>query len=309
MGIRLDEPFPLYPRRVPARDHGAVRGGDRPAGPGQRAGVGHRDHRGARRGAPRDRSAHRLHERRLRVPDRDAQGRGAAADALRVVPDRAPAPHRRARRRPRDRPAVRGAARGVRAPARASRLRRAAAGADGARPPASTPASPSTASARSATSSPARASPRGGTRTRTTTASTSRSSTSRRPAPAFVFTNLVDFDSKYGHRNDPAGYAAAIEAFDRRLPELIGALDGGVLFITGDHGCDPTTPSTDHTRERTPLLAAGLSGGPLRDRDAGLVRRPRAHGRRSARRRGRAVSIGSSFADLGCAADRVGSVR
>ena len=70
----------------------------------------------------------------------------------------------------------------------------------------------------------------------------------RRPGPAFVFTNLVDFDSKYGHRNDPAGYAAAIEALDRRLPELIAALDGGVLLITGDHGCDPTTP----TRRITP---------------------------------------------------------
>jgi phosphopentomutase len=84
----------------------------------------------------------------------------------------------------------------------------------------------------------------------------------RRPSPAFVFTNLVDFDSKYGHRNDPPGYAACVEAFDKRLPELIGALDGGVLLITGDHGCDPTTPPTDHSRERTPLLAAGLHGGP-----------------------------------------------
>ncbi len=84
----------------------------------------------------------------------------------------------------------------------------------------------------------------------------------RRPGPALVFANLVDFDSKYGHRNDAAGYAAAIEAFDRRLPDLIAALGGGVLLITGDHGCDPTTPSTDHTRERTPLLAAGLEGGP-----------------------------------------------
>lgn len=85
----------------------------------------------------------------------------------------------------------------------------------------------------------------------------------RRPAPAFVFTNLVDFDSKYGHRNDPDGYAACIEAFDRRLPELIASLDGGVLLLTGDHGCDPTTPPTDHSRERTPLLAAGLRGGPV----------------------------------------------
>lgn len=84
----------------------------------------------------------------------------------------------------------------------------------------------------------------------------------RRPGPAFVFSNLVDFDSKYGHRNDPAGYAAAIEAFDRRLPELVAALRGGVLLITGDHGCDPTTEPTDHSRERTPLLAAGLPAGP-----------------------------------------------
>jgi phosphopentomutase len=84
----------------------------------------------------------------------------------------------------------------------------------------------------------------------------------KRPSPAFVFTNLVDFDSKYGHRNDPAGYAKAIEAFDRRLPDLVGAMDGGVLFITGDHGCDPTSASTDHSRERTPLLGAGLPGGP-----------------------------------------------
>jgi phosphopentomutase len=82
------------------------------------------------------------------------------------------------------------------------------------------------------------------------------------PGPALVFTNLVDFDSKYGHRNDPDGYARAVEALDRRLPELIEALDGGVLLLTGDHGCDPTTPSTDHSRERTPLLAAGVPGGP-----------------------------------------------
>src|SRR5262249_25699229 len=78
----------------------------------------------------------------------------------------------------------------------------------------------------------------------------------------FVFTNLVDFDSKYGHRNDPEGYARAIEALDRRLPEVIDAVRDGVLLMTGDHGCDPTTASTDHSRERTPLLAAGLRGGP-----------------------------------------------
>jgi phosphopentomutase len=83
-----------------------------------------------------------------------------------------------------------------------------------------------------------------------------------RPGPALVFSNLVDFDSKFGHRNDPEGYARAVETLDRRIPELVDAMDGGVLFLTGDHGCDPTTPSTDHSRERTPLLVAGLPGGP-----------------------------------------------
>jgi phosphopentomutase len=83
----------------------------------------------------------------------------------------------------------------------------------------------------------------------------------RRPGPQLVFTNLVDFDSKYGHRNDPVGYARCVEGFDRRLGDLREAVCGdgdGVLFVTGDHGCDPTTiPSTDHTREYTPLLMAG----------------------------------------------------
>jgi phosphopentomutase len=84
----------------------------------------------------------------------------------------------------------------------------------------------------------------------------------RRAGPALVFTNLVDFDSKYGHRNDPRGYAACVEAFDARVPDLRAALDGGVMVLTGDHGCDPTTPPTDHSRETTPLLAAGVPDGP-----------------------------------------------
>jgi len=90
----------------------------------------------------------------------------------------------------------------------------------------------------------------------------------RRPGPSLVFTNLVDFDSKYGHRNDAAGYATCIEAFDARLPDLFEAVGaaGGMLFLTGDHGCDPTTlDSTDHTRERTPMLAWGTGGGAAAD--------------------------------------------
>ena len=73
-----------------------------------------------------------------------------------------------------------------------------------------------------------------------------------------VFTNFVDFDMLYGHRRDVAGYAAALEAFDRRLPEMTGRLrDGDLMIITADHGCDPTWRGTDHTRERIPILCAG----------------------------------------------------
>lgn len=73
-----------------------------------------------------------------------------------------------------------------------------------------------------------------------------------------VFVNFVDFDSLYGHRRDVAGYAAALEAFDRRLPEALALLrPGDMLVLTGDHGCDPTWRGTDHTRERVPILGTG----------------------------------------------------
>ena len=78
-----------------------------------------------------------------------------------------------------------------------------------------------------------------------------------------VFSNFVDFDMLYGHRRDVAGYAAALEAFDRRLPELTGRLKAGdLLVITADHGCDPTWTGTDHTRERVPVIGwcAGATG-------------------------------------------------
>jgi len=72
----------------------------------------------------------------------------------------------------------------------------------------------------------------------------------------FVFANLVDFDMIWGHRNDVEGYARGLEAVDGRMPELIDAMiDGDLLVLTADHGCDPTTESTDHSREFTPLIA------------------------------------------------------
>ena len=91
-----------------------------------------------------------------------------------------------------------------------------------------------------------------------------------------VFVNLVDFDSLYGHRNDPAGYARALEELDRGLPRLLDRLrPGELLALTADHGCDPTTPSTDHSREYVPLLVHGPGRG------------------------GGSLGVRASFADLG----------
>jgi phosphopentomutase len=92
-----------------------------------------------------------------------------------------------------------------------------------------------------------------------------------------VFTNLVDFDSVYGHRNDVPGFAANLEALDARIPEILGALrEDDVFMLTADHGCDPSDTSTDHTREHVPLLVRGPRVGPARD-----------------------LGVRSSFADLG----------
>ncbi|MBQ2191766.1 MAG: phosphopentomutase, partial [Clostridia bacterium] len=74
----------------------------------------------------------------------------------------------------------------------------------------------------------------------------------------FIFTNLVDTDMLYGHRNDVEGYARALEYFDKKLPEIMDAMsDDDLLIVTADHGCDPTTPSTDHSREYIPILVWG----------------------------------------------------
>ena len=90
------------------------------------------------------------------------------------------------------------------------------------------------------------------------------------PDGALVFANLVDFDTLFGHRRNPGGYAEALEVFDARLPELHAALrPGDVVILTADHGCDPTWKGTDHTREHIPVLAfgPGLSTGNLGIRD------------------------------------------
>jgi phosphopentomutase len=78
------------------------------------------------------------------------------------------------------------------------------------------------------------------------------------PDRSIVFTNFVDFDMLYGHRRDVEGYAAALEYFDSRLPELFALMKrDDLLVITADHGCDPTWRGTDHTREHIPVIARG----------------------------------------------------
>lgn len=86
-----------------------------------------------------------------------------------------------------------------------------------------------------------------------------------------IVVNFVDFDMQHGHRRDVAGYAKALEAFDRRLPQLIGKLrDGDLLVITADHGCDPTWRGTDHTRECVPILifSQGIVPGTIGRRES-----------------------------------------
>ena len=71
-----------------------------------------------------------------------------------------------------------------------------------------------------------------------------------------IFTNLVETDMLWGHRNDPVNFHRCLQDFDRRLPDILDALGpGDILILTSDHGCDPTTPSTDHSREHALLLA------------------------------------------------------
>jgi phosphopentomutase len=109
-----------------------------------------------------------------------------------------------------------------------------------------------------------------------------------------VFVNLVDFDSQFGHRNDVDGYGHALEEFDRWIPSLEGAMQAKDLAIfTADHGCDPTTPSTDHSREYTPLLVFGREA--KYDIDLGLRSTLSDIGQTVAENFGTSIARGESF--------------
>jgi len=82
-------------------------------------------------------------------------------------------------------------------------------------------------------------------------------------AEGMIFVNLVDFDQQYGHRNDVEGYGAALEEFDSWVPVFESAMgEADLAIFTADHGCDPTTASTDHSREYVPVLAHGPAARP-----------------------------------------------
>ncbi len=91
------------------------------------------------------------------------------------------------------------------------------------------------------------------------------------PDHSLIFTNLVDFDEKFGHRRNPVGYAKALKEFDDYLPTILKQLNADdILMITADHGCDPTFPGSEHTREYVPVIAykPGMSNTPLGERNS-----------------------------------------
>ena len=109
-----------------------------------------------------------------------------------------------------------------------------------------------------------------------------------------IFVNLVDFDQQYGHRNDVEGYATALEQFDAWLPDFLKKMnERDLAIITADHGCDPTTPSTDHSREYVPLLVYGLKS--RAGVDLGLRQTLADIGQTVAENFGTAIGRGESF--------------
>jgi phosphopentomutase len=121
--------------------------------------------------------------------------------------------------------------------------------------------------------------------------------TMREQGDGFIFVNLVDFDTVYGHRNDVEGYASNLERFDEALVRLLPDLrSSDLLVVTADHGNDPSTPSTDHSREFVPVLMTGL-GGPAEAGHSVLTEGPAKAGPHV--RRGVDIGTRQTFADLG----------
>ena len=287
MGLVLDRPFPVFPDGFPPDVMRAFeqRIGRRTLGNKAASGTAIIDELGPehmRTGSP-----DRLHVGRQRVPDCRARRRRSGAGAVPILRDRLrPGGRWLGVGRVIARPFV-GQRRRVPADRQPARLRADAVCADAARSADRGAGRQSSPSARSKISSPAAASRAPCTRRATRTAWTKSSARSTQTPRGLIFANLVDFDTVYGHRNDPAGYAANLERFDARLAALLPRLGpGDLLVVTADHGNDPTTPSTDHSREHVPLLVYGPSRARRRrSRDARDVRGLGSDARRVVRRR------------------------
>ena len=285
-GHRPGPAVPALPGRVPARGHRAVRAGDRPRGPRATPASGTEIIAELGEEHLRDRAAHRVHERRLGVPDRRptwtsspwSSCTSGAGSRARILDGRAPGGKR-------DRPAVRRRAGGVRAHAGAARLLGAAARPDASWTSASTRGSPSTGSARSGTSSPGRASPSPATRDSNDDGVdlTVEYLAAAGPRPRLRQPRGLRLEVRASQR--PGGLRPVHRGVRPTAPGADRRVGGGLMFLTGDHGCDPTTPSTDHSRERTPLLVSGCRGRPA------SISGPRAHVRRPRRDRRRRAGV------------------
>ncbi len=261
MGVVLERPFPTYPHGFPAEVDRAVRAGHRSRRALQRAGLGHRGDRAARRRARPHRPTDRLHLGRLGVPGRLSRGCRAGGDSLRVVSRGARDPQRPARRRARHRAPVR---RRVGSYERTPRRR------DFSLEPVGTTYLDLLHDAGVAVVGVGKIgeifAQRGVDVDDHTTDNAAGLAACRRHLRemrhGLLFANLVDFDQIWGHRNDVPGFAAALKEVDDAVPGLLAELEpGDVALWCADHGVDPTTESTDHSREYAPLLAWGLRGG------------------------------------------------
>ena len=265
MGLVLDRPFPTFPHGFPARRPARVRGPDRPPDDGQRRRLGHRDHGSLRRRAHADGRANRLHLGRQRVPDPRPRGRHPDRGAVRDLSGGLRAGRRRDGRRPRHRAAVRRDARRFQADGQPARLRGAAA------------SRRRCSIALVAAGVPVHAvgkihdlfAGRGTTTTRSTASDDDGMDAvealvgSRRPRPDLRQPRGLRHASTAIATTSPATPATS-SASTRGSPSCCRRLrPDDLLVITADHGNDPTTPSTDHSREHVPLLVLGAGARPV----------------------------------------------
>ncbi len=275
MGLVIDRPFPVFPDGFPPGDHRGIRASRRPPQPRQQGGLGHRDHRGTGRGTPAHRRAHRLHLGRQRVPDCRARGDDSGSRALPDVRGRVRPRLARARRRARHRAAFRRCPGSVPAARRIATTTRSSRSAPtAARPPRQRRLAGHLGRQGQGPVCGPRHLPREPDDERRARPRRSSSANCSESPRGLIFANLVDSDAKFGHRNDPAGYAANLEA-DRRTPARSPRAPRAGRRAH-HHG---RSRQRSHDAEHRPL--AGIRAPPRRRPGHRGRHRPRHAGRRS----------------------------